>query len=279
MSDEPEEVAEEAVEVHDVDVDQVADQGEDQAEARVAEPEWDEDVEFEARTFGWKPKSEWAGEVPRGFIEDPRRFMERAEQFGPFKKVRESLRKLESMQDGIIERARKQERAQYEAKLAEFQRAEEEAFDNGDKEAFQRIRQAREGIRPPEQFAQPQEDPVAPLAAEHPWVNDPFLKDNGARLIDIAIRGGKKFASPAEQVKFAESELKRYYPHMFAQPEKPKAKASPVEGGGIGPGRKTSGFDSLPSEAKSAFKSWVAKGVYADTKEDRDEYFREYDNA
>ncbi len=258
-------------------------------------PEWDAEVEQEARAFNWKPRSEWEGDVPAGFIDDPRRYMERAESFGPFRKLREqmetqtrqhneSLRKIEAITAAQVKRAREQAEEQYQRDVADISARQRKAVEEGDTEAWDRLEQQRGTIKPPE-VEVPQPEPTDPLGdirgqKGREWLNDPVLGQQAFQIVERALRSGALTTSDAtQQVDFAEKELKRYYPHLFAEDTpKPKA-ASPVEGGGLAPSKKKSGFDSLPSDAKGAFKRMVGQGIFEDTAEDKEFYFNEYSNA
>jgi hypothetical protein len=66
---------------------------------------------------------------------------------------------------------------------------------------------------------------------------------------------------------------------MFAPSAPPAAaRASRVDGGGLGGAAPLGGgsFDKLPSEARAAFKKFVAQGIFADTAADRARYVEDY---
>lgn len=250
-------------------------------------PEWsDEDAEA-AKALGWKDPAEWEGEKPAGFIDDPRRYLERAESFGPFRKLREqmeaqgeSLRKIEVVTAKAVERVREQERERFEAELAAIREGQRRAVEEADTDTFDALEKKREGLKAPEfdDVAPAEADPLAPFKAEKPWLNDPVLVNHGSILIDGALKRGAISGDVGEQIAYAERELAKYYPHMFAG-DKAKPKASPVAGDVIAPSRKKSGFDSLPSDAKSAFMSEVKKGIFKNIEEDREFFYNEYTAA
>ena len=109
------------------------------------------------------------------------------------------------------------------------------------------------------------------------------MRAQGGQIIERALNAGEPVPpidDIAGQIEFAEKRLAVYYPHLFPKAgggERPKA--SPVAGETLAPGRKRSGFDSLPDSAKSAFKRQVAQGIFQDTKEDREFFHDEYLSA
>lgn len=248
--------------------------------------EWSDDDEAEARAFGWKPETEWQGNVPAGFIDDPREFMRRAESFGPFRRLRERLdkqdehlRKIESVTAKQVERAQKQAEADYKARLDRISAEKRRAAQEGDLERYDQLSAQERGLEKPKVEAEAPaapEDPITPeIREKHKWVSDPFLASQGYQLVEAGLRSGEltKTSTAAEQVAYAETRLKSYFPHMF--PSEAKPKPSPVEGGSIASTKK-SGFGSLPAEAKQAFSRMVAQGVFKDNDEDRKFYYDEY---
>ena len=254
--------------------------------------EWDDEVEAEARAFGWKSVDEWEGKVPAGFIDDPRRFMERAEKFSPFQKLRERLtqteeiaRRSEAAISAQVKRFQEAEKARYEAEIATLKAQQLSAVEVGDVDEFKRTTDRIDGMRAPEvpeMEAPPESDPVVPLYDAHPWLKDPFLREQGHLLTSVALKQGllSGKATIAEQAAYAEREVRKYFPHIFPQEAAPKkVAASPVEGGGGGIFKAKSGFDGLPSSARAQFSRFVADGVFKDTEADRKQYFEDYNNG
>jgi len=257
-------------------------------------PEWTADDEEAARALGWKDASEWQGEVPAGIIADPRRYLERAENFGPFRKLKEKLtaqeemlRKLETVTAKQIERDRKAAEESYNREIAAVREAQRRAAEVGDVDEHDRLEKRREGLKPPVVEDAPSktkaEDPTAPFHAAKPWLADPILRRQASDIIQMALSAGEPVPSIADvagQIDFAEKRLAVYYPHLFQSGgSAPKPKPSPVAGDVLAPGRRRAGFDTLPDSAKSVFKRQVAQGIFQDTKEDREFFHDEYVNA
>lgn len=275
-----EEVSSEVEEVEAPEVDAPDADAVEQPPAR----EWSQDEEAEARAFGWKPPEEWVGEKPAGYIDDPREWLDRLDRFTPFKKLREQqeerVRKLESTFQAQMERIQQREREEYERRLQQIQMAQRKAVSEADTEAWDRLEQAKANLRPPEPLDQPerQQDQIPPeLREQKQWLNDPMLVDHGAKAIEIGYRTGelRPGASATEQVEYAEQKVKAYFPHLFHEPEKPKP-APKVDGGGLAPKQQKSGFNTLPKDARDAFFRQVERGIFEDTKEDREFFYNEY---
>lgn len=247
--------------------------------------EWSQDQEEEARAFGWKPPEEWVGEKPSGYIDDPREWLERLDRFTPFKKLREQqqeqVRKLESTFQAQMERIQQREREEYDRRLQQIQAAQRKAVSEADTEAWDRLEQAKASLRPPEPVEAVKHDPIPPeLRAQKQWLNDPMLVDHGAKAIEIGYKTGdlRPGASAAEQVEYAEQKVQAYFPHLFQEPEKRKP-APKVDGGGLAPKQQKSSFNTLPKDARDAFFRQVERGIFEDTKEDREFFYNEYANG
>jgi hypothetical protein len=72
--------------------------------------------------------------------------------------------------------------------------------------------------------------------------------------------------------------MKRRYPHLFTAAAPAPSRASRVDGGGLGGAAlgNSGAFEKLPAEARSAFKKFVAQGIFADTAADRARYVEDY---
>lgn len=277
-----------------VEAAEVIESASDEADIQPDVPQkaWSDDDEAEARAFGWKSPDEWQGRVPEGFIEDPRQYVERAMTFRPFRTLKERLdqtergyedrlRKLETLN----QRALDMQRQQYEARLEGIRQQKMQAVDMADKDQYARLDQEErrtqqamwQTMQPPQSAPQP--DPWVVQYAETPegsWVKDTTLRTVGASLIDA---NPQIKAAPAEQqVKWVEAELKRLYPHEFAEPEAPKVRQT-VDSGGLAGGKAGDSFSKLPKEARDVFHRYVKEGVVEDTKSARAEWAETYNAA
>jgi hypothetical protein len=63
------------------------------APAVEAPPAPDPEIVEEARLFGWKAPEEWVGDKPAGYIDDPKRYLDRIKDSRIFKTLNEQLRR------------------------------------------------------------------------------------------------------------------------------------------------------------------------------------------
>lgn len=277
----------EDVEEVSADVQEAVDSHVDTPAEPVVEKPWPQEVEDEAKFFGWKSPDEWKGDIPAGYIGNPADYMDRVSKSKPFQKAmelaeqaKETARKTEQALEAAHRRDLERQEAEYRRQIDSLTARQRRAAEEADTDTFDRIeRQKREMARP----QAPQVDPaqMQEVAKEHTWVNDPYLKQHGAAIVQAGIKSGQlRTNDPREQVEYAEERLKHLFPGAFQQPPKEAPKEAPppkVDGGGLASAiRPKTGFDSLPAEAKSVFKRQVKSGLFEDTKEDREFFFNEY---
>jgi len=143
-------------------------------------PKYSPEVAEEARALGWKAPDEWQGERPPTYIDDPQRYLERAESFTPFKKLKDQqeaykretddkLRRIEQVAERAIER----ERASHKAELERVKAEKLAAVENADPEAYKAAERREEMLRATEPKAPPAPDPqmrlVQDFASKNPW--------------------------------------------------------------------------------------------------------------
>jgi hypothetical protein len=148
--------------------------------------------------------------------------------------------------------------------------------ETADTREFDRLEALKRTVAPPVQQPQGPSPVVSEYVAKNEWAKNPALWHEAATAVEIALRSGKQFRDDADQVAFAEGVMRQKYPHLFqAAPQVPKT--SRVDGGGLagGIGGQT-GFDKLPSDAKSAFKRMVAQGLFTDDAKGRAQYLEDY---
>jgi hypothetical protein len=255
-------------------------------------PDWTDEDAAEARAFGWKAPDEWHGERPDGYIDDPRRYMDRANNFRPFKVQREQMARMEAdyaerfgRLEAVTAKTLEQQRAQYDRDLAAIKQQQLDAVDAADRQRFDALERQKDALtKPPEMpapAAKPAIDPeIEAYAKANDWVNNPILRRAGAELIDA---GGYASRPAREQLEYAEREVRRLYPHAFAPAPvangaQPQPQQQRVDPGGLGGGAfKAGAFEALPAEAKATFKRFVEMDIgFKDTPEDRKRYADDY---
>lgn len=247
-------------------------------------------IEEQARAFGWKSPDEWQGEKPSGYIDDPQAYLDRLENFTPFRKQREQFeakqrewedkfRRLDAMQEQALER----QRAQLQAQMQDIAAGKRRAVEEADTDAYTALEQrermmAQQYAQMMQQPPQPQGPPpeVASYVQANEWAKDPALWEEAAQAIDYNPEIQKKPAS--EQLAYAESVMRRKYPHLFEQP-KQRPQRQMVDSGGLAGGQRKSEFDKLPAEAKQQFKRFVEKGLFTDDTAGKKEYVDAYNEV
>ncbi|WP_386681846.1 hypothetical protein [Loktanella sp. R86503] len=271
----------------EIDADLVDDDQTDDIEDTTPEPDPDrEQLEAQARKYGWRPQSEF-DRAPASWV-DADRFLELPAT--NVKVLRDEMkqrdedykRQIEEVTRGTkmaVERVRAQEQQRYEADLAAIRAAKREAVDMADVKAYEAAEQREQALKAPDAQAQPtqpdgpQVDPyVQEYASANDWLKNPILFDTAKRLIDAnpaALQMGAK-----DQLAYAETEIKRMYPGYFPAQQQAPARASRVDSGGLGTGRRQGkGADDLPADVRRVAKEFVQEGVYKSVDEYAADYF------
>lgn len=282
-------MTEEALKVEETDVEEI-DVEEEHQEPVV---EWSGDDEDNARMFGWKPSTEWQGEKPPGYIEDPREWMQRVERSPIFRAMEEkqermqrdaedSARRLEAMNQRALDIQQKQHDRELQRiaqdKRAAVQDADAAAYDRLEREETELRKNTPQEVKP----EQPQTDPwLASYTASEDgkWLQNPILRKEAMEAVNFMP--GMASATAQQQVEYAETVM-REAGRLPKKEEKPKPR-NMVDSGGLGSrgGKKpdAGSFEKLPSEAKTQFQRFVDQGIFEDTKTDREDFANDYNAA
>lgn len=247
-----------------------------------------------ARKYGWRPLEEYTRD-PKGWV-DADRFLElgstqakilrdtkrelEAKLADSERQRAEEVRRLEAMAREGIDRARKQERADFDRRLADLAARQRAAVETGDTRTFDALERERQQMRPPTQDdgQQPGADPAAAkYLAETPWVQNADAKAYGAYLIE---QNPHIKALPAmDQIRWAEERVKVAYPALFQSSEPASVPAAPkrqmVDGGGLGTTRRASAAGKLPPDAKAQGQEFVKEGLFKSLEEYAQSYFEQ----
>lgn len=245
--------------------------------AEAAQPAWAPEIEEEARALGWKSRDEWTGDIPPTYIDDPQRFVDRWSNTTPVKKLREQLAsQQEAMKriESATEKMFRLERERNAAELARVKAEKLEAVETADKDRYQALEKREAELM---KEAPKDEDPHAKAAGEwvksQDWWNKDKIKTAAAVVLhNEALASG--ITDPAKALKFVEDGLAE----RFSPKPEPKPEGGTVIGG-LTLGGSADPFDKLPREAKEAFRRFVQKGTFKDTKEDRAQYVEFYNEA
>lgn len=281
-------------------IEDVAEEVEERAEAPVTEEapeppvrEWTDEEAEEAKMFGWKAPDEWKGEIPPTYIDDPRRYMERAENSRPFRMLKEQSEKREAesremlrKMEAVTVQQHKTQQAQFERELASIRAEKRAAVEDADVERFDALDKQERDLAPPQAPAQDPEfgraEVQAYAATENgAWIKNPVLQRQGVELVNAAVASGIALDTPQKQIEYAEAEMRKLAPAYFPQKEEPKPKPQQrVDAGGLAGGAgKGSAYAKLPPDVKAVFKRFVSEGIFEDTKEGREAYADDYNAA
>lgn len=265
----------------------------DTPEVQEEAPKWSREDAEEAKLFGWKAPDEWQGEKPEGYIDNPEEYLGRVQRSRIFKTMQEKLEQAETTSqeqarklEALNQRALERQRESYEVEISRISQGQRRAVEEGDTDAYDALERQRQNLKPVEApAAQANQGPPPEIASymssnDGEWLNDPVLRSAGADIIERTP--GAKMLAPLEQAEFAQKQLQQIYPDRFPKSAKPQQPVrNTVDPGGLAPAAmsKRSAYDALPSDAKTAFKRYVGEGLFADTKEGREEFANEYNAA
>lgn len=244
---------------------------------------WTPDVETEARALGWKSPDEWQGAIPAGYIDDPKRYLERAESFTPFKKLKERLDEVARMSEKTQDALSKTFQRELQSRLAQLQEQKVKAVEVGDVAEFQRLEKQQAELNKQAADVPQQSSDVPPdhRAAIDQWRvgKDWFQKDRVKTTAAVEFYGeaqAQGYSDPKAILAYVDQKMAGTFADLA-----PKQPASaPVEAGlTFGGGATASGFDKLPKDAKDAFQRFVKQGLFQDTKEGRAAYAEDYNAA
>lgn len=235
-----------------------------------------------AEEMGYRNPATWKGEPPGHGFKSPEQFIRDTVVVN--KTMRQSNSALEgridSMQQTLQDLAvtqTKELKAVREKTIKELMAKREKAFDEGDKETFNRVEQELNSVHqePVPEPQQPTVDPrFAVLEKDFRQKYDQVLDQQVQEEIEIYVRSLPPGLSPDDFFDRVEtrlnSHIKRIYPEKFGV--KP---AAPSAGGETSKSSPRSEWGKLTKEfpdAEQAFKSFVERGVFEDTKADRERY-------
>lgn len=270
-----------------------------------AEPSWDESDEQVARKFGWKPRTEWKGDIPPTFVDDPREFLSsKTRVLDEYTTLKEQL---EATRRELVQLSKGQEsqlESQRSQRISQLEQERDKAFDLGDKKRFAELdAEIREMERQPQREAQPEIDPVVERATQsnvyqewlqsNPWYTGQSFEDAAkqayanqvgpALLQQMNLSYEQVMANPTTERQFYDAvakEVNRAYGGS-QNPMRDKQVPNTPSHSGRQPatqrrGKNDQSFDKLPSEAKVAFDRLARKKIYANDDKGRAEYARDF---
>lgn len=211
-----------------------------------------------ASKMGWVPQDQWRG--------DPKEWRPSHEFLSNTAKINTKLTsKLENVEKQLGTLARTSAAVTEQAlaqQREELLRAREEAFDSGDKQAFN---QADQKLAQIERQAPtvPNEPPeTAEFRQRHQWFGQDKEATNWA--VARAEQLAQQNIGVPRQLAIIEREVKDLFPEHFPKPQKGAPLNQP---GARGAAVTKKGYSSLPADAKAAADEYVKRKVFANVEE------------
>ena len=281
---------------------------EEELEVQVEEHEEDQEavekqqqLEKQARQFGWVPKEEFRGSEDTWV--DAATFVQRGKEINPIlrknnerlmKELESTRKQMDSLREAT-EEFKKFQREAYERKAqdleAEIQalrQQKKEAIRNGDGDLAVDIEERIDDLKDrkhtefqksqePEKKPEPQQQELPPEVEE--WVarNSWYSQDQAMRMatdaVATALHNAQPFLKGAEFFKALDKELaKTFAPEKLGRTSKPR---SPIESSTTSTSstaRNRKSYESLPADAKAACDRFVKQGLMT-----REEYVASFD--
>lgn len=230
----------------------------------MSEAEQNTDVAAKAKTMGHVSKEEWKGDPAKW--RPAEEFVERGENIMPIlkKQVEKlqadldmSLKMNDKRDEKIRVEAHDKATKEYEKKLAELDKKEVKAFDDGDSEAFVEIKKERGELEKPVKQEADKKPDINPdfknWADKNTWYKEDEDLREYADMLGQRISQQKPGLAENKLYDAVTEQVKKMFPHKFSNPNRENAQS--VEGDSGAPNKPgKNSFDDLPSTAKAAFK-------------------------
>jgi hypothetical protein len=251
--------------------------------------------EAEAKAMGHVSQEEWKGDPKRWT--PAKEFVEKGENILPILRKRveglegdlksvtsHNKKEIAEVKRIAEETAYKRAKAEYDQKMHDLDKKELDAFQEGDAEKFQKVKQEKQKLEEPEKVtATPAKDVDAnnpdPVFVKWQEKNGWYGDDDELALYADAV--GTRIAQANPDITFGEilpqvtDKVKAAFPHKFEN-ERRKDPGN-VESGGSGKQKNgNKSFNDLPAEAKASFKRLEARFKEQGRKYTKEEYTAEY---
>lgn len=245
--------------------------------------------ETKAAEMGWVPEDQWRGD-PKQW-RPAEEFVKRGENIIPIlndrvSKLQEELNMALKVNKQEIAEIKKQAneraKAEYETKLQQLREKENQAFLEGDQEAFDKIRDERDKITPPEEVKVEEPDNVSPdfepWLAKNQWYSTDSQLHAYADNIGIAMRDAANSSgsplSDAELFNKVEVAVKAAFPDKFTNPKRESAPS--VEAATDTPKKGGNKFGDLPASAKAQYDRMAKQFELRGRKFTKEQYAQTY---
>jgi hypothetical protein len=249
--------------------------------APVEAPRWAAETEQEAKALGWKAPDEWKGDIPPGYIDNPEKYLERAESFTPFRKLKEKLHETESKFDQRFSKLEAVSARALERKIAEIQTAKLAAVETGDVEGYKALEQQQANL------AREAEAPSA-VPNDHKTAIDRWAVGKGwfktdkvmtqAAVVLYGEAQEKGITDPTAILSYVDDQMGKKF-RIEGEPVVKHMNQAVSPGLTFGAPAGADPFSKLPADAKKDFARFVAKGWFTDDKAGRAAYAEDYNAA
>lgn len=235
---------------------------EEAIEQAESQPVEESTIEELAGTMGWRERE--GGKSAFEFVRDTADINTN---------LRKRVERLSDQVDKLVSTSTKHTLKALQEQRERLQREFDEAVESGDKKAAQRASEQMSQIEQPEEHNseaekwQPHAESFA--TSNQRALSDPLARVEATQLIQSMAGQGY---GPEDTYKAVERKLRKEYPEFYTnqnreRPSKVGGDTAPRNGGS-----KWSRLVKEEPEAEGIFKSFVEKGIYKDTKEDRERY-------
>lgn len=246
------------------------------------------DWEQKARDTGWKPPSEWQGDLPPNYIDDPKVWVHTRPFADQLARERREARKLQE----DIEEIKRFTQSEREFHIKELEKARRQAIDDGDHEAFDRAESRLKHLsQQPERKAAPVDtDPTAPGGKQDPaylaWksANSWYEQDQGRTnyAMHVAVAEVQNSGLTVKDGRAYYDAISRVVERDLGPAKKPSEQVVNRQGEGQGEGQsggtKKTLWSRLPQGTRDNFTKTAAfrRGVFSDDQAGRERYARIY---
>lgn len=254
---------------------EVIDEGEETVtEETVTEEETHQDnlVEERALKMGWVPEESFKGDPSRW--RPAAEFVERGEMLIPIlnKKIRTLEQRQKEKDESFTKYLNDVRGKLHSQKVDEHESRKRQAVEDGDTDAYNRLsneppKNDIPEYKPPEQ----PDDPVFDeWVSEHRWYETDYDKHQEAENYGRFLRNTQPDLVGRDYL----DEVSKHVKEKFSNPNRDKP--STVEGG-TQKAKVASGklYNTLETEAKTAFNAFVRDGIFKNTAEDREAYAKD----
>ncbi len=257
-----------------------------QEEQQSAPPPEVNEVEDRARSQGWVPKDEWAGDAAQWRPADV--FIDRGELLGKIKSQSAELREVKGMIGYVSEQNRKLYQAGYEKAIADLEAQRDVAIEENNPKA---VREIDKSIRAHETALEEAKRPLTPsnndvleaakerfetFKGANSWYEKDEVMHDWANGAAVKFKTANKNASDSDIYEHLSKTVRVKFPEKFKRVGAPSPDGKSDRGGGSPPGKAgNSEFDQLMGEL-SEDEAQIARNLIKRNHVTKEEFMQSY---